>query len=268
MNPSTITVGECRLSYVSVFQPKPPYNNPAGELKYSVTALVPKTNLQAKAAIDAAIAAAIDQGVTKKWNGVRPPQPAISIHDGDGGKPSDGTPYGPECKGMWVFTAGCSPDRPPFVVDSAVQPIMQQSEVYSGMYGNVNVTFFPYANSGKKGVGIGLNGIQKTRDGEPLANTVTAEDAFEAISVQSNIGAQNAPTYGYQQPAPAYVAPAAQSYAAPAYQTPAATPGYPQTGAQNAPTYPQQGAPYAPQGYPVDPITGQPLPTGMPVMGM
>ena len=263
MNPSTISIGECRLSYINVFTPKPPFNNPTGEPKFGVTVLLPKSNVQAKAAIDAAINAAIDQGVKKKWNGIRPPQPAISIHDGDGGKPSDGTPYGPECKGMWVFTAGCSADRPPFVVDSAVQPIMQQSEVYSGMYGNVNVTFFPYANSGKKGVGIGLNGIQKTRDGEQLASTVTAEDAFTAVA----------------QPA-AYAAPAAQSYAAPVPVYPQqAAPGYPApapayqqpaqaTYPQAAPSYPAATQAYQQPASAIDPITGQPMPTGMPIYGM
>ena len=55
MNPTTITIGEVRLSYCNVFQPQPPFNNPAGEKKFSVTVLVPKSNPAAKAAIDAAI---------------------------------------------------------------------------------------------------------------------------------------------------------------------------------------------------------------------
>ena len=54
-----ITLNNVRFSYVNVFQPKPPFNNPNGEAKFSVTILVPKTNLQAKAAMDQAIAAAI-----------------------------------------------------------------------------------------------------------------------------------------------------------------------------------------------------------------
>lgn len=99
---------------------------------------------------------------------------------------------------MWVFTASCKADRPPFVVDGNLQKILQQSEIYSGVYGNVNVSFFAYANSGKKGIGCGLNGFQKTRDGEPLGSSVSAEDAFGKI---------------------------AQPAAAPAYQ-PAAAPGF------------------------------------------
>lgn len=63
MNNKTITIGEVRLSYCNLFVPKPPFNNPAGEPKFSTTILVPKSNLQAKAAIDAAINAAIEEGV-------------------------------------------------------------------------------------------------------------------------------------------------------------------------------------------------------------
>lgn len=257
MNQTTITIGEVRLSYCNLFQPRPPYNNPAGEPKFSTTVLVPKNNLAAKAAIDAAINAAIEVGVSKCWGNVRPPQPAICVHDGDGVRPSDGMPFGPECKGMWVFTASCKPDRPPFVVDLAVQPIIQQSEIYSGVYGNINVTFYAYANSGKKGIGCGLNGFQKARDGEPLASTVTAQEAFGAVT-QSQM-----PTYGAAMPATPG-----------AYGMPAAYPGYPAQSYPTIPSYQQPpagaapGYPAAPQQPAVDPITGQPIPSGMPIMGV
>lgn len=261
MNTTTVSIGECRLSYVNVFTPKPPFNKPDGDLKYSVTVLLPKSNVQAKAALDAAINAAIAEGPAKCWNGVTPPQPAISVHDGDGPRPSDGSPFGPECKGMWVFTASCKADRPPFVVDANVQPIMQQSEIYSGVYGNVNISCFPYANTGKKGIGIGLNGVQKTRDGEPLASSVTAQDAFTAVAQPAAYAAPAAmpgtPVYP-QQAAPGYPA------SAPAYQQPAPA-AYPQA---TAPAYPQPAA-YPQQAAPaIDPVTGQPVPSGMPIYGM
>lgn len=177
-----ITIGEVRGSYVNLFVAKPPFNNPSGEAKFTITALLPKTNAPAKAAIDAAVNAAIDAGVVSKWNGVRPPAPSICVHDGDGVRPSDGQPFGPECKGHWVLTATCKADRPPFVVDAQVRKIINPAEVYSGCYGNVNVTFFAYNAAGKKGIGCGLNGFQKTRDGEPLGSRVTAEEAFSAVA--------------------------------------------------------------------------------------
>lgn len=195
-----ITINNVRLSYCNLFQAKPPHNNPNGEPKFSCTILVPKTNTQAKAAIDAAIAQAIDAGVSKTWGGVRPPQPNICVHDGDGVKPSDGSPYGEECKGMWVFTASAKADRPPFIVDGMVQKIIDPTQVYSGMWANVNINFFPYNAAGKKGIGCGLNGVQKVRDDVALTGQVTAEEAFSAIGNAGSTPAGGAWTASWDSP--------------------------------------------------------------------
>lgn len=186
-----VTINDVRFSYCNLFQPKAPFNNPQGEPKYSVTVLVPKTNTAAKAVIDNAIAQAVDAGVSSKWNGVRPPQPAICVHDGDGPRPSDGSAFGEECKGCWVFTA--STKQPPFVVDEYVQNIIDPTKVYSGMWGNVNVTFFAYNNAGKKGIGCGLNGVQKIRDGETLGGQITAQEAFKAVGAPPTAAPAYAP---------------------------------------------------------------------------
>lgn len=199
MPANAITLGEVRLSYCNLFQPRA--QQPGQEPKFSVTVLVPKSNTQAKAAMDAAVNTAIEQGVSKCWNGVRPPMPAVCIHDGDGTRPSDGLPFGAECKGHWVFTASCKADRAPFIVDANVQPVLQQSEIYSGIYGRVNVSFFPYANSGKKGIGCGLNGVQKLRDGEPLGSSISAAEAFGAPTPAANPwGAPAQPVPGFGLP--------------------------------------------------------------------
>lgn len=186
-----VTINDVRFSYCNLFQPKAPFNNPQGDPKYSVTVLVPKTNTAAKAVIDNAIAQAIDAGVSSKWNGVRPPQPAICVHDGDGPRPSDGSAFGEECKGCWVFTA--STKQPPFVVDEYVQNIIDPTKVYSGMWGNVNVTFFAYNNAGKKGIGCGLNGVQKIRDGEALGGQITAQEAFKPVGTPPTAAPAYAP---------------------------------------------------------------------------
>lgn len=176
-----IRIDNVRLSYCNLFQAKPPFNNPNGAPRFSVTILVPKTNLEAKAAIDQAVAQAIDEGVSACWGGIRPPQPAICIHDGDGPRPSDGMPYGDECKGCWVFTASSKEDYPPQVVDRQVKTIIDPTQVYSGMWANVHVSFYAYNNSGKKGIGCGLNAVQKVRDDDPLTGRVNAKDVFSAL---------------------------------------------------------------------------------------
>ena len=232
--PCTLTTGEVRFSYLHVFQP---YAQQQGaEPKYSVTLLIPKTDVATKGLIDAAINAATNNGVSSKWNGIRPPQLFICVHDGDGGRPSDGMPFGDECKGHWVVTA--SNKNAPFVVDANVQPILQQNEVYSGMYGRASITLFPYASNGRKGVGCALNGIQKLRDGEALSGRVSAEDAF-------GTPAPGTPAYGAVPPQAPVYAPQPQAPAYPAYaQQPAAVPA----------GYPQQ-----PAGPQIDPITGLPV---------
>lgn len=242
-NPQHVVTGKVRLSYAHLFKPYANPNNPNSEPKYSATILLPKSDTATKQRLDAAIRAAVEAGVSTKWNGVRPPQIAVPIHDGDGPRPSDGMPFGAECKGHWVFTA--SSRQAPEIVDAGLNPIINQSEVYSGIYARVSVAFFPYNNSGKKGIGCGLGNVQKLEDGEPLGGRTSASDDFGAAA-----GLPAAPAYpqpGYQQPAHAYPA----------------QPGYPPPPAF-APIVPQQPAHQQPAQ--VDPITGRPLLGG--VMGL
>ena len=167
-----------RLSYVHVF--KPHASVPGAEEKYSTTILVPKTDVETKQKIDVAIKAATELGVSEKWGGKMPNTVFTPIWDGDGVNNS-GDPFGPECKGHWVFTASAKVDYPPQVVDRRVQPITDQSEIYSGCYANVAVNFFPYLFQGKKGIGAGLGNVQKIKDGENLAGGRTAEQDFQVV---------------------------------------------------------------------------------------
>lgn len=183
---TNVTTGKVRLSYVHLFKP---YAAMQGqEEKYSVTVLVPKTDTDTMARINAAIEAAKQKGVTDKWNGQCPPVIPIPVYDGNGVRPSDGLPFGPECRGCFVFTASAKADYPPEVVDRFGNPIINQSEVYSGIYGRVNISFFPYAFGGKKGVGCGLGPVQKLEDGEPLGGSApTAAQAFGALQQAANV---------------------------------------------------------------------------------
>lgn len=204
-NLCNVTTGKVRMSYVHLF--KPYAYQPGQEEKYQVTVLVPKSDVDTMARISAAIEAAKQRGVSDKWNGQCPPILQTPVYDGDGVRPSDGMPFGAECKGCWVFTASAKADYPPEIVDSLGNPIINQSEVYSGMYGRVNVTFFPYAFGGKKGIGCGLGPVQKLSDGEALGGSApTAAQAFGAPQPTAASAAMpatpNAAGFaGYTQPA-------------------------------------------------------------------
>ncbi|MDD4600752.1 MAG: DUF2815 family protein [Negativicutes bacterium] len=253
-NNTEVVTGEVRLSYVNLCQA---FARPGQDPKFSTTILLPKADVATKQRIDAAINAAIQKGVSDKWNGVRPPVLGIPIHDGDGVRPSDGMPFGAECKGHWVFTASASATRKPEVVDMNMNPIINQSEIYSGMYGRVAVNFFPYNQNGKKGIGCGLGPVQKLRDGETLAGGISAAQAFGGAPAQ--------PQQQFATPAqpqqPQYQA---QYQMQPTAPTQTYTPA-PQYQAPVAPAPQQQyAAPAQPQA--IDPITG--LPVQPPVMGL
>lgn len=173
MKQTQVTTGEVRISYEHLL--KPYAQQPGAEEKYSATILIPKNDVATKQRLDAAVQAAISEGVTSKWGGVRPPQPSVPIHDGDGLRPN-GEAFGEECKGHWVMTASSKQRQD--VVDMSMNPIIEPSEIYSGMYARVCLNFFAYNSNGKKGIGCGLGPVQKTRDGEPLGGRVSAAEAF------------------------------------------------------------------------------------------
>ena len=67
---------------------------------------------------------------------------------------------------------------PPGIVDIDSQPILQRSEVYSGVYGRASISFYAFNSSGNRGIACSLNNLQKIADGEPLGGKSRAEDDF------------------------------------------------------------------------------------------
>ncbi len=246
-NPTRVVTGEVRFSFVNLLQPRA--NQNGGDPKFSTTILLPKSDVATKQRIDAAIEAAKQLGKSKSWNGVIPPMVNIPIHDGDGVKPSDGMPFGEECKGHWVFSASTKADQPPKIVDANMNPILDATEVYSGMYGRIAVNFAPYTHSGKKGIGCYIStNVQKTRDGEPLgASAPAAADDFGGAPGQ-------APQQQYQ-PQQSYGQQPQQQYQAPPQQQ-----GYGQAPQQ---AYQQPAPQQQPQAQQFDPITGAPIGGGV-----
>lgn len=173
-----ITTSKVRLSYVNVFEPKV---NQQGVEKYSLTCLLPKSDVAGLKIIQDAIKAEFEAEKDGKLKGIQ--QPKTPLHDGDGVK-SDGSEYGPECKGHWVFSCGANPEYPPAIVDQNVQPIINKTDLYSGCYGHVALSVYAYNNQ-SRGIGFGLNGVQKVADGEPLGHSFNANDAFGVVAPQT-----------------------------------------------------------------------------------
>lgn len=176
---NTIVTGEVRFSYVNIFEPR--VSSFGGEPKYSLVILIPKSDIATKQAIDKAIQETVNEAAQKVFNGAVMGL-HLPVHDGDGIMQNKGTPYPDECKGHWVLN--CSSKLKPEVVDENLQPVMSQSQVYSGCYGRVSLRFFAY-NQGRRGVSAGLGNVQKLRDGEPLGGGTTAAEDFGAPPVQN-----------------------------------------------------------------------------------
>jgi hypothetical protein len=65
----------------------------------------------------------------------------------------------------------------PGIVDENADPIMDKSEIYSGMEARVSCRCFTYDNE-SKGVSFALVNVQKLGDGERLSGNPSAEDDF------------------------------------------------------------------------------------------
>lgn len=171
-----VTTGKVRFSYVSVFRPKlMPDGNTS---KYSVTLLIPKPDRKTLQKIDQAIENAKTAFKAKNPSKRLPVNMPTTLHDGD--EPKDnGDDYGPECAGCMVMTVTASETRRPVVVYADKTPMTEESELYSGCYGQAVINFYVYDVAGKIGVSAGLNGIRKLEDGEPLAGGVVTDDDWD-----------------------------------------------------------------------------------------
>lgn len=171
-NQSTATkvIIPCRFSYLHCWEPD---SVNGGDPKYSVSAIVPKSDVKTVEAIKAAIEQAKKDSVSK-WGGKIPGNLKIPLRDGDIDRPDDDA-----YKGCYFFNANSR--QAPQVVDSKVQPIIDQSEVYSGCYGRVSVTFYGYNSNGNRGIAAGLGNIQKLKDGESLGGRAKASDDFSTV---------------------------------------------------------------------------------------
>lgn len=164
-----VTTGKVRFSFLNVFTPRQMEGSP--DAKYSVTLLIPKSDRATIAKIKAAQQAAKDVWSSKHAGKAAPSK--STIHDGDGVRPSDGEPFGDECKGCYVMTV--SSKTKPVLVYADKTPLTEQTELYSGCYGKAVINFFCYETAGNRGISAGLNGLMKLEDGEPLAGGVITD---------------------------------------------------------------------------------------------
>lgn len=185
---TNIITPEFRASYVHIT--KPNYNKLAKKDEYSVEARFAKgANLSA---LQAAAQAALEEkfGADKtKWpknlrNPFRDQADKVKIIDG-----KEVLPDGYERGAIYMNLRTA---QRPGVVDSKVQPILDESQIYSGCYMRATVNAYAYDQGGNRGVAFSLVNLQKMRDGEPLSGRMKAEDSFSAVNDGSETEATSA----------------------------------------------------------------------------
>lgn len=172
-NPMKVITGpETRWSYANVWEAK---SINGGTPKFSVSLIIPKSDTRTIAKLKAAIEAAYLEGETKlKGNGKTVPTLSTiktPLRDGDTERPDD-----PAYANAYFINANSA--TAPGIVDADRQPILDRSEVYSGVYGRASINFYAFNSNGNRGIACGLNNLQKIRDGEPLGGKSRAEDDF------------------------------------------------------------------------------------------
>ena len=172
-NPTKVITGvNTRWSYVNAWEAK---SINGGAPKFSVSLIIPKSDTKTIEKIKAAIQAAYEEGQGKlKGNGKSVPALSVlktPLRDGDAERPDD------EAYADAYFINANSATAPG-IVDADRNPILDRSEVYSGVYGRASINFYAFNSNGNKGIECGLNNLQKIRDGELLGGKSRAEDDF------------------------------------------------------------------------------------------
>ena len=163
-----ITGVNTRFSYFHGWEP---VSINGGTEKYSVSVLIPKDDTETIEAIEKAIDAAIAEGVGK-FGGKKPNKGSLKLPLRDGDIERDDEAYA----GCYFINANSA--SAPGIVDADRQPVIDRSEVYSGVYGRASINFYAFNSNGNKGIACGLNNLQKIADGEPLGGKSRAEDDF------------------------------------------------------------------------------------------
>lgn len=173
VNPTKVITGpKTRWSYANVWDAK---SINGGTPKYSVSLIIPKSDTKTVKKIQTAIQAAYEEGQSKlKGNGKSVPALSViktPLRDGDAERPDDEA-----YKNSYFINANSA--TAPGIVDADRNPILERSEVYSGVYGRASISLYAFNSNGNRGIACGLNNLQKISDGEPLGGKSRAEDDF------------------------------------------------------------------------------------------
>jgi hypothetical protein len=159
-----IKLKNVRLSYANLFEPR---ENQSGQLRYGTAVIIPKSHPQIDE-LAAAVTTAGEEKFGKKWAIMF--KKTDPIHDADADGKADEDENYKDC-----YYINTSSKRKPQVVDRKVQPILDESEIWSGCMVNLSIAVFPFEVPENKGVSFGLNNVQLVKEGERLGGASNPE---------------------------------------------------------------------------------------------
>jgi len=168
-----VVFGPCRLSYTHIFNKYNPGGD-SGDGKYMTNVLIPKGEKETVEALQTAIEAAKKAGIIGKWSGKEPKKLDMPLRDGN---EKDDDVYADH----YFVNAKCA--TRPGIVDRKHMPILDEEEIYSGVWAIVSVSFFAYDKNGNKGVACGLNNIMKYKDDTQLGGRSSAATDFADVAL-------------------------------------------------------------------------------------
>lgn len=171
-----VVTAEVILNFPMLFKPMNMMRIVDGEnAKYSVTLLIDKTDISTIEAIKQAI-----EQAELKGEGILNGSKKVKNTLGDGDKEKDNDAY----RGRMFLKT--SAKKKPQVINKKGVSIIDETEIYSGVYAHASLNFYAYNVSGTKGIACGLNSILKSRDGEPIVSYNAVDDFADMLELDEN----------------------------------------------------------------------------------
>lgn len=187
--PNRVLLKNVRLSYANLFEPRPVGEGDNAKLKYSTALIIPYDHPQVEAlkktidALGESKFGANWTAVKRKRNPLRDPwkeyKKAREEAKEEGDDPNEIPKPDESTKDSFVIN--CSSERKPQIVDRQLQPILDDSEIFSGCYVNISLGGYAYDRPDNKGVGFGMNNIQLVKTGARLGGAPNADEEFEVM---------------------------------------------------------------------------------------
>ena len=201
-----------RIIYTNIFTPAPPYNEPNGDLRYSLTLLIPKTNKAAIKDIVNAINCSNDEAIHSKrvtQEQIKSDKFHQAVKDGDKFETDN-----PIYKGMIVINVKRAiihtPDgievKPAIYVKdvNGVRVAARPEQVYSGCWAYVKLNFFTFNNK-SVGTTVSFSSVMKYKDDEVVGIGSHDDSDFDDLEVEytsvgssGDVNTNDTPTAGIE----------------------------------------------------------------------